>query len=96
MTEVIPSTICYAAVHVRINLLSLASTFIIFFFQTYISLSSSEKWGEKWEDINLEHLYIFLREQLAEADDPWVVETLKWWNEFRRSPFYILHTLTIF
>ena len=35
-----------------------------------------EKWGETWEDINLERLYIFLREQLAQPDDPWVIETL--------------------
>jgi len=38
--------------------------------------------------INLRRLYIFLREQLAQPDDPWVAETLLWWNKFRLDPSY--------
>jgi len=53
-------------------------------------LCSIEKWGEKWEDINLERLYILLREQLAQPNDPWVVETLLWWNKFRTGLSSIL------
>ena len=59
-------------------------------------MSSIEKWGDKWEEINLERLYILLREQLALPDDPFVIETLKWWNEFRRSLPSTPHILMVY
>ena len=40
---------------------------------------------------------MFLREQLTPPDDPWVTETLEWWNKFRLGPLLsILHMLTVF
>ena len=61
----------------------------------YVALCSAKKWKETWEDINLECLYVFLREQLAQPNDLWVVETLKWWNKFHISPLSIPQMLTI-
>jgi len=55
-----------------------------------------EKWGETWEEVNLERLYIFLHEQLAQSDDTWVTETLQWWNKFRCRLRFIPHVLMTF
>ena len=44
-------------------------------------LCCREKWGETWKGVKLPRLYILLREQLAYEDDPWCVETIKWWNK---------------
>ena len=90
MTEVIPSTICYAAIQVRVSSLCLMFMSHKFSLQAYVALCSIEKWGEKWQDINLERLYILLREQLALPNDTWVVETLKWWNQFRACLLSVL------
>jgi len=50
-----------------------------------------------WEEVNLERLYIFLREQLAQPNDTWVMETLQWWNKFRLGPLSIFYgVLTTF
>ena len=49
-----------------------------------------------WEEVNLERLYIFLREQLAQPDDTWVMETLQWWNKFCLSALSVLYVLTTF
>ena len=45
-----------------------------------MALCCREKWGETWKGVKLPRLYILLREQLAYEDDPWCVETIKWWN----------------
>lgn len=54
----------------------------LLFCQAYMALCCRGEWGEEWKGIKLPRLYILLREQFAHPDDPWCVETLKWWNEF--------------
>lgn len=56
--------------------------------QAYIGLCSAVEWKEEWKGVNLQRLYLLLREQLAYPDDPWHIETLKWWDEqvFGSSP----------
>jgi hypothetical protein len=61
----------------------------------YIALSSADKWGNKWGDIDLQRLYNLLREELAHPDDPWCIATMKWWDEFRLCPSSFLHILII-
>lgn len=39
-------------------------------------------WGESWKGVRLLCLYMLLCEQFTHPEDPWCVETLKWWNEF--------------
>ncbi|KAF9778072.1 hypothetical protein BJ322DRAFT_1114612 [Thelephora terrestris] len=48
--------------------------------QAYVALCCAKEWKEEWKGIKFPSLYIFLREQFAHPDDPWSVETLKWWN----------------
>ena len=55
--------------------------------QAYVALSSMTTWGMKDGEIDLSLLYDLLRRQLCDPDDPWVKETLQWWNECARSPY---------
>jgi len=54
-----------------------------------MALCSRNTWGEEWKGVKLTRLYILLREQFAHPGDPWCVETLKWWNEFRLFVHYL-------
>jgi hypothetical protein len=45
-------------------------------------LCCSKEWKEEWKGIKFARLYVLLREQFTHSDDPWCVQTLKWWNEF--------------
>jgi hypothetical protein len=40
-----------------------------------------EKWSNEDEEIDLFLMYDMFREQFQDTDDPWVKETLNWWNE---------------
>jgi len=55
-----------------------------------MALCCREAWGEVWKGVKLPRLYILLREQLAYEDDPWCVETIKWWNKFVTLTFLLL------
>lgn len=37
-------------------------------------------WGMKYEEVDLSLLYDLLRQQFQNTDDPWVKDTLQWWN----------------
>ena len=39
-------------------------------------------WGMTDEEIDLSLMYDLLRQQLQDPDDPWVKETLKWWDRY--------------
>ena len=81
MESVVPATICYAAVHVCINP-GLQPYLIHPSFQTYVALCCRREWGEEWKGVKLSRFYLLLREQFVHPEDPWCVDTLKWWNEY--------------
>lgn len=60
-----------------------------------MALCCREAWGEAWKGVKLPRLYILLREQLAYQDDPWCVETIKWWNGFVVLTISSSHVLTV-
>ena len=63
--------------------------------QAYIALSDMVGWGIKDGEVNLSTLYDLLRQQFRNPDDPWVKETLEWWNRFVGtlvSTFLPIHT----
>ena len=41
-----------------------------------------EKWDIMSSDVNLSSLYDLLREQFRNPEDPWYIDTVKWWNEY--------------
>lgn len=41
-----------------------------------------EEWSVSDEEVDLSLMYDLLREQFQDPDDPWVKETLGWWNEY--------------
>jgi len=50
--------------------------------QAYIALSSMSQWGSYDDLFNLQDFYttiVMMFEQ--DPNDPWVIETLEWWNE---------------
>ena len=50
--------------------------------QAYIVLSSISQWGSYDGVFDLEALYGTIVTMFeSDPDDPWVVETLEWWNE---------------
>lgn len=93
MEKVLPSTICYAAIHVRVDR-RLQCSHLMSPLQTYIGLCCRGEWGEEWKGVKLPHLYLLLRELFAHPDDPWCAETLKWWNEFCPFVPIVLRSLT--
>lgn len=90
MDKVLPSTICYAAIQVRISPPDTTLGPDILPLQAYITLSSSETWSESWKGVKLSRLYSLLREQFIHPEDPWCVETINWWNEFVPQPFLFI------
>ncbi|KAG9312294.1 hypothetical protein JVU11DRAFT_7603 [Chiua virens] len=47
---------------------------------TYVTLSHASQWGEVIGDMNLEDLYFRIIKIFEDKDDPWVKETLAWWE----------------
>ena len=65
--------------------------------QVYVALSCMEEWRVDDEEVDLSMMYDLLRELFHDPDDPWVKETLAWWNEYvlafrwqLPSPFIII------
>jgi len=51
--------------------------------QAYIALSSMSQWGTCHDLVNLCDFYNTIVATFERnPDDPWVVETLEWWNEY--------------
>jgi len=48
--------------------------------KVYVALSNMIGWKIEDEEVNLSLLYDLLRRQLCNSDDPWVKETLQWWD----------------
>lgn len=46
----------------------------------YITISHAQHWTQTIGDMNLQDLYWRIVEMLEDDSDPWVRETLKWWN----------------
>ena len=88
MEKVAPSTICYAAIQVRLTGTLQQYHLKLLDLQTYVALCCSKEWKEEWKGIKFARLYILLREQFAYPEDPWYANTLQWWNEqvFGASP----------
>ena len=43
-------------------------------------------WGMMDEEVNLSSMYDVLRQQFQNPDDPWVKETLQWWDGYVLMP----------
>jgi len=57
--------------------------FLIQEHQTYIALSTMPKWGNADNQFRLDTLYDDIVSMFEEnADNPWVEETLSWWNAY--------------
>jgi len=51
-------------------------------FKTYIALSSMSQWALYDKVFNLEEFYdTIVMAFEKEPEDPWVIDTLGWWNE---------------
>jgi hypothetical protein len=84
VTKVTPQMVAYAALQVFSND-SLGSTTDPPLLQTYIGLSSAP-WGEKDGTLSLIHFYHLIVKTLSNDGDPWVLDTLAWWQ--RQVVFY--------
>jgi hypothetical protein len=50
--------------------------------KTYIALSSMSQWASYDKVFNLEEFYDSIVMTFeTDPEDPWVIDTLKWWNE---------------
>ena len=54
--------------------------------QVYVALSAMLTWGMMDEEVNLSSMYDVLRQQFQNPDDPWVKETLQWWDGYVLTP----------
>ena len=80
LTEVTGRTIAYASVQVRHFRFS--NRFLIIYHQAYIALSSMAQWGSSDNLFNVQLFYDAIVEMFErDPNDPWVVDTLEWWNE---------------
>ena len=81
MRTVKPSTVCYTVIQVTCHTVPpIPSPDPLE--QVYIALSDMITWGMKHEEVDLSLLYDLLRQQLRDGDDPWVKETLQWWDRY--------------
>ena len=79
INKVVPGMIAYVAVQVcqshpsdpHPNTLSL---------QTYVGLSSMASWGDMDGTFSLIHFYRLILKTLSDEEDPWVVNTMNWWQ----------------
>lgn len=78
-----PSTICYTAIQVTSTpWAAVPRSDRVTCEQVYVALSCMEEWNIKDQEVDLSLMYDLLREQFRDPDDPWVKETLGWWNEY--------------
>ena len=82
LTEVTGRTIAYASVQVSDFQVSFYSIFANLNLKTYIALSSMSQWASYDNVFNLEEFYNSIVMTFeTDPKDPWVVDTLEWWNE---------------
>ena len=80
LTEVTGRTIAYASLQVRH--FPFSTNFLTIYHQAYIALSSMSQWGSSDNLFNLQLFYDAIVEMFKrDPDDPWVLDTLEWWNE---------------
>ena len=53
-------------------------------------------WGMRDEEVDLSLLYDLLRQQFRHPDDPWVKETLEWWDRCVVFRLPASHPLTVY
>ena len=81
LTQVTRRTIAYASVQVRYPRFS--HCFLINYHQAYVALSSMSQWGSSDNLFNIQLFYDTIVEMFErDPKDSWVVDTLKWWNEY--------------
>jgi len=56
--------------------------------QVYVALSAMLTWGMMDEEVNLSSMYDLLRQQFQNPNDPWVKETLQWWDRCVLTPSF--------
>jgi hypothetical protein len=74
-----PENIAYAAVVVSNTLV--VSDHPVYSYQARFSLSSKRMWSLKDDHFNYRTFYQEIVLRLTDRDDPWVQDTLAWWNE---------------
>ena len=92
ITKVTPEMVAYVAVQVQQSL-SAGPSPDGTPSQTYMGLSAMEIWGEMDRTFSLVHFYHLIIKTLSDGEDPWVVETLGWWQ---RRVYTILHHTSTF
>ena len=82
MGNVEPTTICYAALQARRFPLRSATSKLTTSQQTWVGISDMKEWSKTNRGVDLSMLYTALRHLLdfERGRDPWVDETLKWWD----------------
>ena len=80
ITRVTAEMIAYAAVQVsQSHLLDPHPDALVL--QTYVGLSSMTTWGDMDGTFSLIHFYHLIIKTLSNNEDPWVVDTLDWWQK---------------
>ena len=92
ITKVTPEMVAYVAVQVQ-QCPSAGPSPDATPSQTYIGLSAMPTWGEMDGTFSLVHFYHLIIKTLTDGKDPWVVETLSWWQ---RQVYTILHLTSTF
>jgi len=71
--------------------------------QVYVALSAMLTWAMTDDEVDLSSMYDVLRQQFQNPDDPWVKETLQWWDGYvltpphqTSHPFMVYHSSQVF
>jgi hypothetical protein len=80
ITTISPANIAYAAVVVS-SILPLCQISVYTHSQARFCLSSKRIWNLTDDQFHYREFYQAIVMRLADGEDPWVQETLGWWNE---------------